>query len=300
VNAAVSRICLGTAQLGTPYGIAARSGRPSESEIEKIVTLAVESGIRWFDTAQSYGDSERHLGRLFESLHLGEEVRVSTKLDPDLDPTRADDLCRALEGSLERLRRPSVDALLLHRSAFLEAWDAGLGKQVERWLIGGEIHALGVSVYTPEEVALSRRFPLVTVYHCPLNGLDRRFADVSLFPAASMLFLRSVFLQGLLLLSPEEADRRLPGSAKPVARVHRFCRGARIDPVVFLLGVALAADPHALLVLAVDSVEQLRDNLIHIEQATSPEVARAVDEWSRTDLSFAAPIIDPSAWKVRT
>ena len=57
------RLVLGTVQLGMPYGIANRLGKPSQEVATSIVRTAWSKGIREFDTAQGYGDSETVLGK---------------------------------------------------------------------------------------------------------------------------------------------------------------------------------------------------------------------------------------------
>ena len=52
------QLCLGTAQLGSAYGIANTVGQPTRAAAIEMVQFAVKQGIRWFDTAQGYGESE--------------------------------------------------------------------------------------------------------------------------------------------------------------------------------------------------------------------------------------------------
>ena len=61
-NEGVSRFVLGTAQLGMKYGICNSHGQPDEQECLSIVETAWNSGIRFFDTAQAYQESEKVLG----------------------------------------------------------------------------------------------------------------------------------------------------------------------------------------------------------------------------------------------
>ena len=61
----MDRLVLGTAQLGMDYGIANTQGRPAFEEAVELVRCYWERGVREFDTAQDYGDSEKILGRVF-------------------------------------------------------------------------------------------------------------------------------------------------------------------------------------------------------------------------------------------
>ena len=58
----ISRLALGTAQFGLPYGIASGRTQVTISDVSAILQLASCSGFRVLDTAASYGDSEIVLG----------------------------------------------------------------------------------------------------------------------------------------------------------------------------------------------------------------------------------------------
>jgi L-galactose dehydrogenase/L-glyceraldehyde 3-phosphate reductase len=83
-----------------------------------VVRKALDAGINWIDTAQSYGEgkSEEALGWLLGELPEAERPYLSTKFR--LDPARLDDIPgqieQALEGSLKRLRMDRVDLYQLH------------------------------------------------------------------------------------------------------------------------------------------------------------------------------------------
>ena len=82
----------------------------------KALRRAMEAGINWIDTAPSYGQtrSEQALGWLLAEIggkpHLSTKVRLDTARPHDI----AGQVERSIHESLERLRRQSVDVLLLH------------------------------------------------------------------------------------------------------------------------------------------------------------------------------------------
>ena len=70
----INRLVLGTAQLGTNYGIANRMGKPDFDTAEAIIKTTWDAGIREFDTAQGYGDSEQVLGEVFQKYPVYMEL----------------------------------------------------------------------------------------------------------------------------------------------------------------------------------------------------------------------------------
>jgi L-galactose dehydrogenase/L-glyceraldehyde 3-phosphate reductase len=89
-----------------------------QDDATKLATLrrALEAGINWIDTAPSYGNtqSEQALGWLLQEVdgepHLSTKVLLDTAGLGDI----ACQVERSVHASLQRLRRESVDVLLLH------------------------------------------------------------------------------------------------------------------------------------------------------------------------------------------
>ena len=63
-NYFLNKLCIGTAQFGSNYGIANKSGIVKISEIKKIKKYALSNGIRTIDTAQAYGEGEKRLNKI--------------------------------------------------------------------------------------------------------------------------------------------------------------------------------------------------------------------------------------------
>jgi 1-deoxyxylulose-5-phosphate synthase len=119
----VSRVCLGMMSYGND------SDRPwvlDEQAAEPIVRAAVEGGVTFFDTADTYsqGASEIATGRLLAKLLTREEVVVATKVFMPMTPgENGGGLSRkhvlsAIDASLQRLQMDYVDLYQIHR------WDA--------------------------------------------------------------------------------------------------------------------------------------------------------------------------------
>jgi aryl-alcohol dehydrogenase-like predicted oxidoreductase len=101
------------------YGCGAVGGlmvQGEHAEQARGVARALEAGIRYFDTAASYGDgaSEENLGRVWKELRPKDAV-VGTKfrVEPD-EADAAGAIRRSLEASLRRLQMERVDLFQLH------------------------------------------------------------------------------------------------------------------------------------------------------------------------------------------
>ncbi|POT58416.1 aldo/keto reductase [Citrobacter amalonaticus] len=116
----VSRLCLGCMTFGEPNRGNHAWTLPEESS-RPIIKRALEGGINFFDTANSYsaGSSEEIVGRALRDFARREEVVVATKVFHPVDDlpeglSRAQ-ILRSIDDSLRRLGMDYVDILQIHR-----------------------------------------------------------------------------------------------------------------------------------------------------------------------------------------
>src|SRR5690606_4483179 len=171
--------------------------------VRTIMALARQGGIDTLDTAISYGDSEQTLGDLGVS-----EWGIITKLP--LVPEQCTDVRgwvrEQLGRSLQRLQVASVDTLLLHHSrqlpgAFGKDLVRGMRDAQDKGLVG----KIGVSIYHPSELDAIDMAAFQMV-QAPFNVLDKNLLTSGwldrLGEMGVEVHVRSVFLQGLLLMDP--------------------------------------------------------------------------------------------------
>jgi aryl-alcohol dehydrogenase-like predicted oxidoreductase len=94
------------------FGCGSRFLMYPEDQASAVLEKAIDSGIDYFDTAESYGDgeSERRVGRVMATRR--KDVFLATKV-PTRSRTR-DAALREVEGSLKRLQTDHLDLLHLH------------------------------------------------------------------------------------------------------------------------------------------------------------------------------------------
>jgi len=294
---AVSRLMLGTVQLGMPYGIANTQGRPDVRKAVEIVETAWTGGVRHFDTAQSYGESERVLGAALRELGVLEKACIASKLNVQLNPAEPRRLDAAIAQSFDTLGIECLWCMMLHRAQWLDYWDQGLGETLLRWRAAGRIRHLGVSVAGPEEFARCLAHPHMEILQVPCNAWDRRLIQQGAFEAAhaksTLCCVRSIYLQGLLTLPAAAVANRLPIAGAASERWHAFCSRHALRPqeaaVRFALGLQVP------LVVGAESPDQLRDTLSLMKQGPLPPEMR--DDLARTlDPVVKDEILEPWRW----
>jgi aryl-alcohol dehydrogenase-like predicted oxidoreductase len=122
----------------------------SARDIEETFASAIENGIRFFDTAEVYGQgkSEKFLGQLLPTT--SEKVRVASKIMPFPWRLSKQALRKALTASLERLKLPKVDLYQIHwpmPPVSIESWMDQMAEVYSEGLIS----AVGVSNYNLEQ-----------------------------------------------------------------------------------------------------------------------------------------------------
>lgn len=300
---AMPPIALGTAQLGLSYGIANQAGKPDETAALALVRQALTLGIRAFDTAQAYGDSEAVLGRCLAAclpaLAPREQITLISKLHPRVDLTDRLALDAAILESCRLLGSPP-DALLLHHAATLSTWNARIERTLTEACAAHGIAALGVSVYTPDEFAAAIELDAMTFIQAPCNPWDRRLVEApDLLDLAARrgkrLYFRSLFLQGLLLMEPDAAEARLPGCGPLIRRWRHLCDEYGRSPREACLdfGAGLPGS----LVLGAESSRQVAENAQH--RPAMPWTDWVAQLRRHLPMREVLPWCDPREWRVR-
>lgn len=258
-------LVLGTAQLGLSYGIANKAGQPDQAVATAIVREAWNQGIREFDTAQGYGDSEKVLGKALAELGFSKEARIISKFDPNLDHLNASDMSKALDESLESLGVSSLYGIMLHREEMLSLWNKGLSKILYDLVLSGRVHKVGISVYSPEKAIQSLNTEGIDMVQLPTNILDRRFERAGVFHLADekrkTIYIRSVFLQGLLLMNPREIPEKMAFARPVLEKLDSLSRDSGLTRQEIALGYIKSEMPNAHVIFGAETPSQVRENM---------------------------------------
>jgi aryl-alcohol dehydrogenase-like predicted oxidoreductase len=277
-------IVLGTVQFGIPYG--RRSGHEplSAACVAGILEEAWSLGIRSFDTARDYGCAASRLaGWLGEHGHAA-ECDVTTKV-PSHQVSR-DAVLQAAEPFADVARL----TVLTHGPVTADTFAALLA-------VGDEFGiSAGQSVYDSVDVNAAARAGAQRVQSrlSVLNTEQLCSAQRNGVPFDG----RSVYLQGVLLDSPDDAARRVPGIENMVRIVQSAARACGLPLAPALLAGALSQlTDRDRVVLGVDSPDQLE--AVRVASKLSPgDVAEfLVQLEGARSLAHSQPhLLDPRKW----
>lgn len=293
------KIGLGTVQFGLDYGVSNPQGITSATEVKDILTLAWQSGITILDTAVAYGMSEEVIG---QSIPEGMSFKIVTKTPlfkkDRIDKVDAIRLKETFLQSLKRVKQTTIYGLLVHHANdLLVPGGPYLWKTMEDLKAAGLVKKIGVSVYSPREIeALSEKYRLDLI-QLPVNVFDQRMIQGGYLRHLKDLGIeihsRSAFLQGLLLMSPEELPAHFDSIRPIMIQYREALQKHEFSPLTAALAFVYKQQEIDHIIVGVNDRDQLRKILNAISN---------LHDLNYIDFSNYAiideSIINPSLWSL--
>ena len=286
----ISKISLGTVQFGLTYGVANNSGQVSFQETKGIVELAIQSGIDTLDTAITYGNSEEVLGEI--GVDNWNVITKISEAQLGIDNINAW-LKQEILSSMARLGVVKLYAVMLHSTDVLSSdhaisyWNGLLELKKQ-----GLIKKIGYSIYNPDELNNHYNNFQPDIVQAPYNVIDNRLETsgwlTRMRKDSVEIHVRSIFLQGLLLMSYEQRPVYFKRWDNLWKKWHRWLETEKITALEAALWFVLKDKRITTMVIGVNSAEQLQD----IIYASKKNVAEKLYDFSSSDVE----LINPSKW----
>ncbi len=305
----ISKMTLGTVQLGLQYGIANKTGKPDIKTTQEILRYAIKNGINAFDTAPVYGDSEKIIGDFFSSKDSNQDAKpplIVTKIPfpPDEKAWRYDKIYelmkKSIKQSLQNLNLKKIQIALLHNAtvAALSKNNRVIVECLLKLKDEGFIEKLGATVYSPEEVRECLNIKEFNAIQIPLNLLDSRLLHENLLKKLAdqnvMIFARSIFLQGLLFLNPNNLPPNLQIASKYLLTLNKIASEFKIPIAQLALCFVRDLPEITSLVIGLETRDQLERNLNLFSWPPLPKGAKEMLLNAFKDIP--EKIINPSKW----
>ena len=289
----MSKLGLGTVQFGTDYGLNSLDGQVRPQEVKKILNYARSKQIVLLDTAPAYGNSEEILGGINNSEF---QVVTKTRHFDTLEITNDEVSLLNLDfnNSLKKLNQIKIYGLLIHNADdLLKPGGEKILDLLQKFKQTNKLMKVGVSVYDHIKLhSILDNFDIDMV-QLPFNIIDRRMLDsgmlASLYKKGIEVHARSVFLQGLLLMSAKLMPSKFNRWNNLWKLWHEWLHDNRISPVEASVRYAISFSEISKVLVGVDSVNQLKE----IYKASSGTLPKIPDELQTTD----ADLLNPSNWE---
>ena len=286
------KIVLGTAQLGLSYGINNKVGQPSTEQAFSILSKARRLGISTLDTAQAYGTSLEVIG----ALHQQTDFRFKILSKFKQSSLKNGSLTEELHNQLKTLNISKLHGFSFH--SFQEYSEAGqeLRLELNNLKSSGLIESIGVSSYTTEETLVAIQDPLIDIVQFPFNLLDNYTQRKAIFEmnisTKKRLHVRSVFLQGLLFINPEELATLKPKIktlAPAIREIQQIAKNEGLSISSLALRYATSFSEIESLVLGVDTPAQLDELFTDLSDKLSLDIIDKVNRIIITDKNLLLP-----------
>jgi aryl-alcohol dehydrogenase-like predicted oxidoreductase len=270
LNNSVSKMTLGTVQLGLNYGIANIEGKPEEEKAIRILDSAVASGVNCLDTAADYGDSEKVIGKyLTASRKKRSEIIIVTKFKLG-KINKADvesDIMKSVTRSLRNLNSDYIDILLMHDAKEYSAFGKEITKVYENLLEEGLVKVAGASCYKYNDIAPMLSNDIFDAFQIPVNLLDTRITkgEAARKLKDKLIFARSVFLQGLFFIDPANLKGNLKEIGKYIITLKEIASDLNISIAHLAVTYVKSLKTVDSLVIGADNPAQVKENAKLIE-----------------------------------
>ena len=248
------KLAIGAAQFGLEYGISNVHGIVQDHDIESILSHAVINGIDTVDTAQAYGNCEEKLGQ-FDLT----KFNIVTKLSPG---TSAGTLVSSAKESLKRLNIQKLHGLMFHSFDDFKK-NPDVIKELAELRDNGTVDKIGFSLYYSSdlEYLLDSEicFDLVQI---PFSIFDQRFKAYfsELREAMIEIHVRSIYLQGLVFIAPEELNPFFHGYRGLLQRLRNLSEEQQISISSLCLHYVNSFEQIGKIVVGVSSLTEFQKN----------------------------------------
>lgn len=141
----ISRLCVGCMSFGKPSADF-HEWTLDPQETEKMVSHALELGINFFDTANTYahGTSEEYLGRAIKNCTSRDKVVLASKVYFNEGRLSKSAINREIDGTLKRLGTDYLDLYIIHRFDYDTPIEETM-EALDGLVRAGKVRALGAS-----------------------------------------------------------------------------------------------------------------------------------------------------------
>ena len=285
----MSKLAVGSAQFGMDYGIQNIQGKLSKQNVCNILDLAYKNNIKTIDTAQGYGDSESVIGNYLKQ-NDEKKFNIITKLH------KPGKVLNLFQKSQKNLSQKNVYGLLVHNFSLFKE-NPTIIDELKELKSQCRVKKIGFSLYYPEELEQLLKnkieFDLIQVAY---SIFDRRFERYfpQLVNNGIEIHVRSVFLQGLFFLDPDNLGAHFDEVRNKLKSLHLLSKNTGLSISSICLNFVANNKFINKIIIGVDSTENLIDNINVLNEKKQLKDFIGSFEYFRVD---DINILFPHFWK---
>jgi spore coat polysaccharide biosynthesis protein SpsF (cytidylyltransferase family)/aryl-alcohol dehydrogenase-like predicted oxidoreductase len=195
-----SKIILGTAQFGFQYGINNQKKKIKMKDISEILNYAKQNYIKFLDTANSYYNSEKRIGKYLSKNQNNFKIISKIKISE----------IKKIKNSLNKLKSKKLDSILIHDPHQIKNNNdiKKFTRKIKKYKT--LYNNVGVSLNNPKDYYKLRNHKIFRVIQIPYNIFDKRWEKLLKDKNKNIeIHARSIFLQGLLITEDKNCPKKL-------------------------------------------------------------------------------------------
>ena len=286
-----SKLVIGTANFSQSYGFNKYKSKLSLKTIKKILKYANKHGVKNLDTAISYGSTEKILGKLNLRTY-----QILTKL-PKLPKN-----CRNVErwvsknitNSIKRLKVKKISGIFFHHAEDLLGRNKkSLYNSLRKAKEKGLVDKIGVSIYNFKTLGKILKEFKLDIVQVPFSVFDRRLEHFKYLKKIKekkvKIYIRSIFLQGLLLLNENKIPKKFSKWHLLFKNWHTWTKDKKISSLKACINYVFSFKEIDKIIIGVNNLKQIK------------QIFEAVNNnngvYPKNIFSNNASLINPIKWK---
>jgi len=282
------KFILGTAQLNQKYGIN-NNTKPTIKNSLNILKYAHKNRIDEIDTAPGYSNSQKVIGKIKKKFLISSKISGLLKIKKNNFETY---ITKQVNFILKELSIDSLNGVYFHEPEIFK----NKSKALFAYRILNEfkkqkiIKKIGVSIYEPK--ILNNIFKIFEpdMVQFPLNIFDQRIIDEGWLNYLSKINVetqaRSIFLQGMLLMKPDNLPKQFKKWKIFFLKFESYCKKNKLTQHEASLNFIKKHNVDKA-IIGIENINQLK-MLIHYKKKSIPSLKYL----KISDLN----LIDPRLW----
>ena len=281
-----NKIVLGTAQFSNDYGVTNEEFL-NNYKIKKILQESLKFDIKTIDTAPNYKGVEKKLG-IFNLKSFNLITKMSLSHNNKI--LSSNDLEQKIENSISNLNIEKIYAILIRNPKNLLK-NIKLLDVLKDYKKKEKVFKIGYTLYNTEELEGLYKFFKPDIVQIPYSIVDKRFEKknwiTKMYNEGVEIHVRSVFLQGLLLVNIESLPKKFQKYKNFFEKFDLWVNKKKISKLQACLGPILYDKRIAKVVVGISSSK----NLAQINNIKAKKIF--YPEWFKLK---NRKLLDPSCW----
>jgi len=289
----IHQIRIGTAQLGSNYGVSNKNGKIHAINFKEMTNVIETYTSTKIDTAIDYNNAPTVIGQIRSGCDVTSKINTQTLV--------CDDYRDIIKEHLNQLGCKKLKHLLIHdphtvlKSNMSENCKI-INERALKLIQEGFVEKFGASLNSTSDIKVLDCIDSITALQVPFNFFDRRFVQPIISKKINLgnifIQVRSIFLQGLLVQNSSERHKYFDQWKRAFDLFNMSAKNAKLTKVQYAIAFVLSYNFYDEIIVGVSSVQEVCELLdfvktVNIEKFHAPEIE-----------SMSVEILEPRKWKL--